>query len=438
MSGVTATAEELPFYGYNGEEYNPVTGLVYLRYRYYSPEMGAFIAEDDYLGTDENVNSQNRYSYCEGDPINYHDPTGHAKSLREIQMQYGLDTTAQQFQNYANGQSYGLNLISDSTANSYIQRGRDKAYGVNSAYNCESGENTQKAIGAMAADINAAKDSANDRIQENIDREAERRKKGDGGGSNENDGNEGGFTNIPPTTYQGKLLRKGSEQPDWKAIYDEGFPYDPNEKPTQNDYKDWAIWGGLNIPAHALVPDGAKAYSHYRSKKGTDLDFDIEKLYKQVPTVKNFFDGLIDDSIYDAEYIAIAERFKARPFGTNAFDTDLDTVINVTSELKTAPYYDNFNWDLAVGGFSCWVFGKIIFGKSKMSLDLYLTVKDRYNFDKNKKEKRFGVLDSVNGRFSTLGWAREFTSVGTLHRKVVWVHGKAYKQDFFNTFNGGI
>ena len=146
-----------------------MTGLVYLRFRYYSPELGAFIAEDNYLGEDENVNSQNRYSYCEGDPINYHDPTGHAKSVREREMQYGLDSTAQNFQNYANGQSYGLNLISDSTANAYIQRGRDKAYGVNSAYNCESGDNTQKAINGMAADINAAKDSANDRIQENID-----------------------------------------------------------------------------------------------------------------------------------------------------------------------------------------------------------------------------------------------------------------------------
>ena len=167
--GAVSTEEELPFFGYNGEEYNPVTGLVYLRFRYYSPEMGAFIAEDDYLGTEDNLNSQNRYSYCEGDPVNYHDPTGHAKSIREREMQYGLDSTAQNFQNYANGQSYGLNLISDSTANSYIQRGADNAHAKNAAYNCESGENTQKAINGMAADINAAKDSANKKIQDNID-----------------------------------------------------------------------------------------------------------------------------------------------------------------------------------------------------------------------------------------------------------------------------
>ena len=167
---------ELPFYGYNGEEYNPVTGLVYLRYRYYSPELGAFIAEDDYLGDDENVNSQNRYSYCEGDPINFHDPTGHAKSLREREMEYGLDKTTQNFQNYANGQSYGTNIISQGTANAYIQRGTANAHAKNAAYSCESGAKTEAAIAGMTNSINSAKDSANKKIQENIRREEERRK----------------------------------------------------------------------------------------------------------------------------------------------------------------------------------------------------------------------------------------------------------------------
>jgi len=89
-------------------------------------------------------------------------------------MEYGLDKTTQNFQNYANGQSYGTNIISQGTANAYIQRGTDNAHAKNAAYNCVSGEKTQKAIGAMTADINAAKDSANKKIQDNINREAER------------------------------------------------------------------------------------------------------------------------------------------------------------------------------------------------------------------------------------------------------------------------
>ena len=178
--GVTATDEELPFFGYNGEEYNPVTGLVYLRYRYYSPELGAFIAEDNYLGDDENVNSQNRYSYCEGDPINFADPTGHAKSIREQEMQYGLDSEVARFNSYANGQSSGTNLISQGTANAYIQRGADNAHAKNAAYSCESGAKTEAAIAGMTNSINSAKDSANKKIQDNIKYEEEHKlKEGD-------------------------------------------------------------------------------------------------------------------------------------------------------------------------------------------------------------------------------------------------------------------
>ena len=131
--------------------------------------MGGFIGEDNYLGDDENVNSQNRYSYCEGDPVNYDDPTGHAKSLREIQMEYGLDSAVADFQDYADGQSSGTTKITDSNANVYIQAGADAAHGVNDAYNCVSGALTEAAIQAMADSINATMNSSNDQITKHRD-----------------------------------------------------------------------------------------------------------------------------------------------------------------------------------------------------------------------------------------------------------------------------
>jgi len=84
-------------------------------------------------------------------------------------MEYGLDKTVGQFQNYANGQSYGTNIISQGTANAYIQRGTDNAHAKNAAYSCESGAKTEAAIAGMTNSINAAKDSANKKIQDNID-----------------------------------------------------------------------------------------------------------------------------------------------------------------------------------------------------------------------------------------------------------------------------
>lgn len=53
-----------------GQEFTDQTsGLVYLRSRYYNPKMMAFIYMD-------RNHQENRYAYCEGDPINNFDPLG--------------------------------------------------------------------------------------------------------------------------------------------------------------------------------------------------------------------------------------------------------------------------------------------------------------------------------------------------------------------------
>ncbi len=72
-----------PFYGYNGEEQNPFTGLQYLRARYYAPQNGGFITQDSFGGILTNVLSQNRYTYAENDPVNGIDPSGHVKRGRD-------------------------------------------------------------------------------------------------------------------------------------------------------------------------------------------------------------------------------------------------------------------------------------------------------------------------------------------------------------------
>jgi hypothetical protein len=86
-----------------------------------------------------------------------------------------LDSAVADFQDYANDMSSGTTRISDSTANAYIQAGADAAHGVNDAYNCVSGENTERAIGEMTDSINAAKDDANEKIQDNIEEERKKR-----------------------------------------------------------------------------------------------------------------------------------------------------------------------------------------------------------------------------------------------------------------------
>ena len=57
---------------YQGEQYDPITQQYYLRARYYNPVIGRFIQEDTYYGDGLNL-----YTYCQNNPVLYHDPTGH-------------------------------------------------------------------------------------------------------------------------------------------------------------------------------------------------------------------------------------------------------------------------------------------------------------------------------------------------------------------------
>ena len=71
-------------YAYSGERYNVISGLQFLRARWYDTDTGRFISEDSYLGTQENPLSRNRYIYTANNPVNYVDPSGHMpRSLEE-------------------------------------------------------------------------------------------------------------------------------------------------------------------------------------------------------------------------------------------------------------------------------------------------------------------------------------------------------------------
>jgi len=62
-------------YGFTGEQ-TDVTGMVYLRARYYTPEAGRFITHDTWAGDYQNPLTQNAWNYTSSNPINRIDPSG--------------------------------------------------------------------------------------------------------------------------------------------------------------------------------------------------------------------------------------------------------------------------------------------------------------------------------------------------------------------------
>ena len=75
-SGTLADINPLRYRGYY---YDSETGFYYLQSRYYDPEIGRFINVDSYASTDiVGLLSTNMFSYCENDPINRSDHSGHA------------------------------------------------------------------------------------------------------------------------------------------------------------------------------------------------------------------------------------------------------------------------------------------------------------------------------------------------------------------------
>ena len=64
---------------YRGYYYDRETDLYYLNARYYNPQWRRFISPDDtgYLDP-ESPNGLNLYCYCNNDPVNYCDPSGHS------------------------------------------------------------------------------------------------------------------------------------------------------------------------------------------------------------------------------------------------------------------------------------------------------------------------------------------------------------------------
>jgi|GEM_PF-2710398 len=74
-SAVSGT--DLTRFTFTGAPYYKSPGLFQMGARYYNPAVGRFITRDTYRGNIYQPWTQNLYTYCNNNPVNYVDPTGH-------------------------------------------------------------------------------------------------------------------------------------------------------------------------------------------------------------------------------------------------------------------------------------------------------------------------------------------------------------------------
>ena len=72
-----------------GEQFDPVTGLYYLRARYMDTNSGRFISMDTYEGSIDDPVSLHKYLYANSDPVNNVDPSGY-HTLAETETATGI------------------------------------------------------------------------------------------------------------------------------------------------------------------------------------------------------------------------------------------------------------------------------------------------------------------------------------------------------------
>ncbi|GLC30966.1 peptidoglycan-binding protein [Clostridium omnivorum] len=95
------------FFGFNGEEYNNISGLQYLRARYYEADTGRFLTRDSYLGSLTEPLSLNRYAYTNNNPVMNIDPSGHRRLSVTGEEEYDLAANPSSYGTLRNGSRYG-------------------------------------------------------------------------------------------------------------------------------------------------------------------------------------------------------------------------------------------------------------------------------------------------------------------------------------------
>jgi RHS repeat-associated protein len=197
---------------------------------------------------------------------------------------------------------------------------------------------------------------------------------------------------------------------------DDFFPYDPNAKPTAGDYASWFKWTGEGEGAWTCsviqacdLMDASATYMHYVNNGGEDYEVNFANGVKQDSSIREFSARQIGEAAEWASYYASIT-------GKTSFQINGDP----QDAYGNCSYPATENWQKTVGDYHSWVTADVTVDGGAVKMRATVHMQDRYNFNKDAKDIRSGQPDNENGRFSTLGWARPFTTYGSWTTSVSW------------------
>jgi hypothetical protein len=168
----------------------------------------------------------------------------------------------------------------------------------------------------------------------------------------------------------------------------------------------WLKWGGAPLYANFFLdqPDGARAYKHYRSGTGKDLNVDYQKGINEDAIIKYYNYNKAIADVKNAALIMFADEASFSFYSKTAY---------------SVPNGESVNWQRTIGGHSIWLEGTVKYNKGACTLDMTITlfVEDYYNFNPGQADLSTGIPDNVNCLFERLGWAKGFFSRGKLQIK---------------------